>query len=337
MPSPNPNETTAERTAPVSATTILHGGVLAGLRQARWLLSIVIPVSFAVFLLQELGILVAISGALTPLFERTGLSGVGALGFVAGVITNPYTVVAIIGTAGLPVREIAILSVMCLIAHNFPVELSILRRTGSSVARMFALRLGCALIAGLALNLLMPGRGGLEADGSPPAGAESVLGAAASPAEFGAALWEWAVSTAQLAGTILVILTALMVFVHLLRAYGVIERIAGALAPLMRIFGLPEATSFLWLVCNLLGLSYGAAVLLEEEQAGRLRPADGDLLNHHVAVSHSMLEDTMIFVAVGAPLLWISIPRLVLALAAVWLRRGELRLRGNQRYYSWPL
>ncbi|MFP4644019.1 MAG: nucleoside recognition domain-containing protein [Spirochaetales bacterium] len=327
MPTPEHGNTANSRETP-APRSILYSGVGAGLRQARWLLSILVPVSFGVFLLQELGILVLISGALTPLFEGIGLSGVGALGFVAGVITNPYTVVAIIGTAGLPVREIAILSIMCLIAHNFPVELAILRRTGSSVLRMFFLRLTSALIAGLSLNLLMPEGGGLEADGSPPAAAESVLGAAASLSEFGDGVFEWFISTAHLAATILAILTALMVLVHFLRAYGVIERIASTLTPLMRVFGLPGTTSFLWLICNLLGLSYGAAVLLEEEQTGRLRPADGDLLNHHVAVSHSMLEDTMIFVAVGAPLLWISIPRLLLALAAVWLRRGEMRLRG---------
>ncbi|MFW6387796.1 MAG: nucleoside recognition domain-containing protein [bacterium] len=301
-------------------------GLRSGLRQALWLLRIIVPVSLVVFLLQELGALAWISGLLSPVFAGVGLSGVGAIAFVAGVLSNPYTVVAIIGTAALPAREIAILSVMSLIAHNFPVELAILRRTGSSVVRMFAVRITAAVLAGLSLRLLLPEAQDSQVDVSTSEAAE-VLSSAGSGTELRTALAEWAGSTVQLAAVIVLILCTLMVTVQLLRRLGVIETLAKFLAPLMRVFGLPVQTSFLWLVCNLLGITYGSAVLLEEERSGRLTAADGDLLNHHVSISHSILEDTLVFVAVGAPLLWISVPRLILAALAVWLRRAELALR----------
>ncbi len=314
-------------------------GVVAGLRQARWLLTIIVPVSFAVLLLRQLGALDAVSAALSPLFSIVGLSGVGAMAFVAGVISSPYTVVAIIGTVDFAVREIAILSVMSLIAHNFPVELAIMKRTGTGVVRMFVVRLTAALAAGFALQAWLPaglepagGAGGSFAAGS--AGTDAAgesLGAAAEAlptSPFGEALAEWAISTLRLAAIIVLILCALMVAVRLLRAYGVIDLLARVLQPLMRAFGLPRETAFLWLVCNLMGLTYGAAVVLEEERSGRLTPDDGDLLNHHIGISHSIFEDTMIFLAVGAPFVWITMPRVVLAAAAVWLRRAE-RIAGR--------
>ena len=43
-----------------------------------------------------------------------------------------------------------------------------------------------------------------------------------------------------------------------------------------------------------------------------------ELLNRSIAICHSLLEDTLLFVAIGAWALWITMPRLVLAAAAVW-------------------
>lgn len=296
---------------------LVRDGVGAALRQARWLLAIIVPVSFAVLLLRQFGALDLISTALSPLFSVVGLSGVGGMAFVAGVISSPYTVVAIIGTVDFSVREIAILSVMSLIAHNFPVELTIMKRTGTGVARMFVVRLAAAFTAGIALQALMP-------QGAQPVtpGAGTTAAALEEP-PFVEALAEWALSTLRLAAVIVLILAALMVTVRLLRAYGVLELLAKVLRPVMRAFGLPRETAFLWLVCNVMGLTYGAAVVLEEERSGRLTPDDGDLLNHHIGISHSIFEDTMIFLAVGAPFFWITVPRVVLAAAAVWLRRAE--------------
>ena len=50
-----------------------------------------------------------------------------------------------------------------------------------------------------------------------------------------------------------------------------------------------------------------------------------DLLNHHVAVSHSQLEDPLLFSTLGYALHWLIWPRMLMALLAVWLRKLELR------------
>jgi hypothetical protein len=70
-----------------------------------------------------------------------------------------------------------------------------------------------------------------------------------------------------------------------------------------------------------MGLAFGAGVLIDHVERGRLSRAHADLLNYHIAVSHSLLEDTCLFAAIGVSAWWITIPRLLLAGLAVWIRR----------------
>jgi hypothetical protein len=56
-----------------------------------------------------------------------------------------------------------------------------------------------------------------------------------------------------------------------------------------------------------------------------MKPQEADLFNHHAGICHSLLEDTVLFLAVGAPLFWITVPRFGLALLAVWIERARRR------------
>jgi hypothetical protein len=104
-----------------------------------------------------------------------------------------------------------------------------------------------------------------------------------------------------------------------------------ALRPLLRVFGLPAKTSFLWIVAQTLGLAYGAAVMVEEKESGKVSKRELDLLNHHVAVSHSNIEDVMLFFSIGASLFWMVALRIIFAVAVVWERKLlSVRPKQNQ-------
>ncbi|GHV80216.1 hypothetical protein AGMMS49944_20070 [Spirochaetia bacterium] len=75
------------------------------------------------------------------------------------------------------------------------------------------------------------------------------------------------------------------------------------------------------MVVNLTGLAYGSAILIEEVDIGAVSKTDADLFNHYAGLSHSHLEDTLLFVTTGVPLFWAAIPRLVLGILAVWIER----------------
>jgi hypothetical protein len=123
------------------------------------------------------------------------------------------------------------------------------------------------------------------------------------------------------------IITVLMFAQRLLLEYKLLEPFAKSLSPLMKIFGLPEAAGFSWIVGNVVGLSYGGAIMIEEVKEGRLSTKDSDLLNHHLAINHSMIEDNLLFIVLGVSVWWVVLPRLVFAFIVVWSQRAFLHLR----------
>jgi hypothetical protein len=292
----------------------VHKGAVAGLRTTAWLVALVVPVSLSVTLLAWSGALDRFAAYVAPVFGLFGVPESTAIAFVTGALVNCYSAIAAFSAFPLTGREVTILALMILVCHNLLVESPIQRKTGTPALAMAALRLGGAIVGGLALNLLMPQDAGAAA---------LAHGAAASHAAASVAdtLAAWGLSTAKLVLKIAVIVVSLTVAQKVLDEMGAIRLLARVLYPMMWILGLDRKVAFLWLVANTLGLAYGGGIIVEEANAGRLGRSDVHTLNISVALCHSLLEDTILFVAVGASALWITVPRLVMAAAAVWAYR----------------
>lgn len=289
----------------------LGNGGATGLKTAAWLLSIMVPVSLAVRLLAWTGLLGWIARPLNPVFAWVGLPGESVVAFVTGVFLNIYSAIATLGAIPLTDRQVTIFAVMALISHNFPVEATVQHKTGTPGWRTVGLRLASSLIVGLILNWALPGS-------SVPA---RLAGMTTTDMNLWMLLGQWAVGTARLAGTVIGIVMGLMILQRVMREFGVMRLLSRPLAPVLWLLGLPQRMAFLWVVANVLGLAYGAAVILEEAKAGSLTKEDAQLLNRSIAVCHSLLEDTLLFVAIGAWALWITLPRLAMAAAVVWTYR----------------
>jgi len=284
----------------------------------KWLLSIMIPVSFVVMILNYSGILALISSYVSPAFELIGLPGESAFVLLTSIFTNIYTAIAVITSLELEGRVVTILAVMCLVAHGFIIETAVLKKTGSSVIRMILLRLVGSFVIGAILNQLLP------ADTS-----QVVNSIVLQQESFSVMLSAWFQSTLLLIVKVAILITLLMIFQKLLESFGIIKWISKFLKPLQLLMGLPESTSFSWIVANTLGLAYGAAIIMEQVEEGKMKKEDADLLNHHIAVSHSQLEDPLLFVAIGVPLGWMILPRLILGIVVVWLYRLEKWLKSQ--------
>nr|WP_320118132.1 nucleoside recognition domain-containing protein [uncultured Marinifilum sp.] len=282
----------------------------------KWLLSIMLPVSFGVMILNYTGVLSLISSYLAPAFELIGLPGESAFVLLTSIFTNIYTAIAVITSLGLEGRVLTILAVMCLVAHGFVIETAVLKKTGSSVVRMVLLRLLGSFAMGAILNILLP------ADTSVTISAVSV-----TSESFYVMFIAWLQSSLVLVIKLIVLIALLMIFQKILELFGIINWISKILKPLQVVMGLPESTSFSWIVANTLGLAYGSAIIMEQVEEGKMTSEDADLLNHHIAVSHSQLEDPLLFAAIGVPLGWMIIPRLLLGIIVVWLCRFERILR----------
>lgn len=298
-------------------------GFRNGLSTWWWLVKMMLPITFGVALLQWAGAIAAVSEWLTPVFSHIGLNGEGVLTFLTAVSASIYAAIGVMGTLNLDYRSVTIIAVMTLIAHNLIVESVVQRKAGCRSAwGMAALRLAMALLTAWILNRILPEN---------YTGTLLVAHRDAGGASFGAVMQGWAAAQARLLPLMFAMIVSLNVLQQLLREFRLIGRLTAPLAPLMRIFGLSPDSAFLWVVLNTLGLTYGSSVMIGEVETGAVPRREARLLNAHAAMNHSLLEDTLLYAALGIGLFWLLVPRLAMAMAVVWAMRLGIALRERRR------
>jgi spore maturation protein SpmB len=278
-------------------------------------LRIILPLSFAVSLLDWTGLLAKIGRLLAPAMSTFGLPGEAALALVSGWLVGIYGGVAAMAILPLGHAQVTILSLMLLTAHNLPVECTVQHKTGTPWWLSLPVRIATAAVLGwVCAAFLIPNgaRGEITIPPSVPA----------AHASFGIFLEHWALSAGKLAIKILVILLGLMLVTEWMRAHDIYHRIARPLKPVLSAMGLAPSVAFLWITAMVLGLAYGSGLLMEEaREPGRYRAADLRDLNISIGICHSVLEDTALLFALGAGLLWITVPRFIAAAVVVRLTR----------------
>lgn len=286
-----------------------------------FLLRIMVPVSLAVAILGWSGLLSLIAAFLKPFMNLIGLPGEAALAIISGALLTNYSAIAVLDGLHVSLRDATIVGVMCLISHNLIVETAVMKKAGSSALKMASLRIAVSFAAAFILNLALP-RALADIPFSAAAGAGGAVGAGVRQA-FLPMIAGWLRSTVSLSLKIVALVTAIMVLQKLLEEFRVMDALSSLLGPLMRLFGLAAETSFLWIVINIVGYAYGAGITVAATESGRMKREDADLLNHHAAISHSLLEDTILYAAVGIPVLWLMGPRLLFSIAVVWVERAR--------------
>lgn len=279
---------------------------------AIWLVKITVGVSFALLLLEYFNILPYISNLLSPLFNLVGLSGEVALAYISGYFGNIYSAIAVAVTLDLDVRSMTILGVMSLCAHNMITETLVQKKTGSSAIRMVIIRTISSISLGLLLNLFLPAQPILKTT--------EII---SKNPDFLLLFQDWLPTTLALVFKMVFLVYSLSIIQRLLSEFGVIRLVSKFMAPLLVVFGLPKKTAFLWIVANVLGLAYGATIMIDEAERGLIKRRDIDLLNTHISISHSNFEDMFLFASVGA--LWpvALISRWLFSILLVWEQRLE--------------
>lgn len=291
-----------------------------GIKTAWWLIKITVPVSFAMMLLNHYGILNIVGRFATPFFALLNLPGVAAIILIMSIFTNVYSVVAVLALLNLPMREGVIIATMCLVSHNFVIENIVMKRTGSSFWEISLVRILGSLAVAAILNFVLPGGGAVVSQELP-----------VSTVSLSDAIYHWLMSSGGIVLKIFIIINVLLFIQELLEEFGVIPYIVRIFSPLMRMMGLPQNTTFSWVVANIVGLAYGSAIMIDQSQKGKMNRQDADVLNHHIALSHSQLEDPLLFLTLGYPMLPLIIPRVLIAIISVWIYRFGRRIWGDGR------
>ncbi len=289
-----------------------------------WLLKIMIPISFAVCLMEYYGIIAWCAQWLNPLFRHIGLPGASSIAFLTGATASTYAALAVMMTMQLTLRQATVIAIMVLICHALPLECTVNKKVGSKPLRMGFLRICGALLAAVFLNFALP-------EMSEPFSSSMI---SAEELTIGEVLRAWIASSLKLSAMIFAIIYALMFIQRFMEKYGLMQKLTKPIEPLMVLFGLPRNAAYLWLVGNVLGISYGSAVMLQLEDEGKISREEANEVNYHLIMNHSMLEDTLVFATAGVSALWILGTRLLFAFVLVWCRKSLQYLKHSKLQYD---
>jgi len=123
----------------------------------------------------------------------------------------------------------------------------------------------------------------------------------------------------RVSGLVFLIVTPVITFMHVLRTYQWFDPL---LEPIHRLFfwmKIRKESTVALLVGILFGIAYGGGVLMEEKQSGALNKRDALLVGVFLSLCHALIEDTLIFVAVGANLFVILFVRIAFAVLVLLL------------------
>jgi len=300
-----------------TASTIARRALSPTLKTSFWLLKLMIPISLLVRLFQYWGIIDVIARWFSPLFHILGLPGRAAIPFFTTVLNTTYAGIAVMTSLPLTLREATILSVMMVLCHALPIESAINKMTGSSFLIMCILRLAMAVIAALYLNMILPQMN------LPFSYAQNNAVFVSIPE----LIKEWAANTVKIVALIFLIIYILMLIQQIIQMHHLMPKLSHSLRPLMKVFGLPEDAAYLWLVGNILGISYGGAVMMDMLKKRLITKEQANDMNYHLVMNHSLLEDTSVFAAVGISAFWIVSSRLIFAFVVVWVRKFILHIK----------
>ncbi|MEM7302576.1 MAG: hypothetical protein AAF468_15965 [Pseudomonadota bacterium] len=295
---------------------MLNYGHTVTARTARTLLDlakIMLPIMILVRIGESFGLSAIIGSVLEPVMQFVGLPGETGLIWAIGILTGMYGALAALlsmtSALDISVAQLSILASMILFAHGLPIEQAIVKKVGGSFWATTVLRVACAIAYGLLVHLMCDTVGVLQQPVD--------LSLFALPqVEQG---WlAWAYSTARTFLMLFAILLFLLVAIDGLKRIGAFEAIVNLVAPLGRLLNIDRRLMPLTVTGMLLGLSYGSGLLMDEM---RDKPADSQSLFPPLAllsISHGLIEDTIVMMALGADFWIVFAGKLVFSCAVIW-------------------
>lgn len=264
------------------------------------LAKIMVPIMALVQVAQWLGWIEALGQAFGPVMGLLNLPAGAGIVWIASVLVGLYgAIAALIGlsaTLDMTTGQFSALASMILFAHSLPVEQAIVRRAGASFWATTGLRLGAAVIYGGAVSWLSHWSGWLSEPMSFQwlQGSQDVI----DPADY--TLWQWLHATAFSLLLTYAVILALLVLLDVMKRIGLTALITRALTPVLRWVGLDASVAPVTMVGTLLGLSYGGALIIEEAERLQLSARTRFLALSWLSLSHSLIEDTALVMALGA-------------------------------------
>ncbi|NYF26025.1 nucleoside recognition domain-containing protein [Sporosarcina sp. JAI121] len=305
----------------------IQNGLKAGLRTTWTLGKIIFPITILVVILQHTPVLPWLIKLVAPFMGIFGLSGEAAIPLVLGNALNLYAAIAGVLSLEMTVKEVFIIAVMLSFSHNIFIETGVALKVGVKLWIVLVVRFGLAAMSGIIINLTWKGGGETAQYGMAPKVTDipdgwleiGLLGV--QKASFG---------VLQLA----LIVIPLMIFVQFLKDRNYLQKFSEKLAPFTKVIGVQPNASTTLVSGLVIGLAYGAGVMIQAVQEDGVSKKDATLSFIFLVACHAVIEDTLLFIPLGIPILPLLIIRVVTAfvltiiVAYVWRRAEQKKEKG---------
>ena len=283
------------------------------MRTSLELFKIIIPISIATRFLQQWGVVDQLGALLGPVMELVGLPGQLGLVWATAMVTNIYGGLVVFSSLGptveLTVAQVTVLGSMILVAHGLPVELRIAQKAGTRFRTMAVIRIGGALLLGWLLNLTYQASGTLQQTNHALWQPDNV-----------APTWSgWLMAEVRTMVVIFCIIFTLMVFLFILKKVGIHDLMTRLLEPVLAALGMGREAAPVTIIGMTIGLSYGGGMIIREAHAGDLTQQDVFCSVALMGLCHSIFEDTLVLMLIGAHVSGIFWGRVLFSLVVIFI------------------
>ncbi|THE14224.1 hypothetical protein E1I69_04530 [Bacillus timonensis] len=298
---------------------MIKRGFLVGLKTTWTLGKVIFPVTLLVTLLQHTPVLDWVITWIAPIMGWFGLSGDAAIPLVLGNFLNLYAGIGAILTLDLTVKEVFILAVMLSFSHNMIIESTVAAKVGMKIWIIVLVRLGLAFISAFVINLVWNGGSELAKYGLVSGTEEQISG-------WGSILLNGIEKASFGILQLAIIVIPLMVVVQFLKELKWLDVFSRWMKPVTKALGMKENTSTTLASGILFGLAFGAGVMIQAVKEDNVDKKDLTLAFIFLVSCHAVVEDTLIFVPLGIPVLPLLFIRLITAtiltmvVAFIWKR-----------------
>ncbi|TWD57840.1 hypothetical protein FB480_101595 [Agrobacterium vitis] len=292
------------------------------------LIRITIPITILTEVLSRMGVIKAISPVFEPIMSLFGLPPALGLAWLTGMLVGIWGAVPLLFTlvpvSSLSLADITVFSALILFAHALPIEQKIIQKAGPGMVITTVLRIVGGMIYAFLLHHLLALTGWLSEPVNP------VWVPISNTPDWGA----YFLGLGETMVWMFVILFVLFWGLELLKATGVLAWLMKVLSPALRVAGIRGEAGHLTAVGLFLGISYGGGLLIREAQSGTIPPRQIFLSCVFMGFAHSVIEDTLVVMALGADVYGVLFGRLAFAVVATSLIALLLRRLSDDAFFA---
>ena len=273
----------------------------SSLKSSWVILKLIVPIYILADILFYYNLLSYITFIFEPVVSLLGLPNEAALSIVSGLFLNLYAAIAFAAPIGLNAHQWTILALFLGVAHSLLVETEIMKKLGISRFYSISLRLLTGFVIGY-LSSLLPSSWFFDTSSNIVLPQKEVYDSLFS------LLQHSVYASLELSVQIILLVSILIFFLDFLKSLPLIQKHSHKLN-----------SGFSITVGVILGITYGAGILIAEYEKGILKPKEILFIGTYLMICHAIIEDTLLFVIFGANV-WIVVSlRLLFATLISWL------------------